>query len=107
MTVRRDAELRAPLTGDHFDGLLASLATAESWSAAADLLLRQLAKTAGAQRGVLLIIDAPTHRLNVTHTLATSDALTTGVGVPLDESEHPLVVAAVSLEAAGSSGPGL
>jgi PAS domain S-box-containing protein len=105
MTVRRDAELRAPLTGDHFDGLLASLATAESWSAAADLLLRQLAKTAGAQRGVLLIIDAPTHRLNVTHTLATSDALTTGVGVPLDESEHPLVVAAVSLEAVACSGP--
>jgi PAS domain S-box-containing protein len=105
MTVRRDAELRAPLTGDHFDGLLASLATAESWSAAADLLLRQLAKTAGAQRAVLLIIDAPTHRLEATHTLATSDALIAGVGVPLDESDHPLVVAAMSLEAVACSSP--
>jgi PAS domain S-box-containing protein len=105
MTVRRDAELRAPLTGDHLDGLLASLATAESWSAAADLLLRQLADTAGAQRALLLMIDRPTHRLRATHTVAIPEVLTAGAVLPLDESDHPVVVAAMSLEAVACSAP--
>jgi PAS domain S-box-containing protein len=105
MTVRRDAELPAPLTGDHLDGLLASLANAESWSAAADGLLRQLAEIAGTQRAVLLIIDGATHRLKPTHALMSPEALTAGVALPLDESDHPLLVAAMSLEAVACSAP--
>ena len=70
MTVGRDAtEQRARLTGDDLDGLLASLASGQSWADAAHMLLRQLAQTAGAQRAVLLMIDGPAHRLIVTHVL--------------------------------------
>src|SRR5919109_1376478 len=105
MTVRRDAELPAPLTGDHLDGLLASLATAESWSIAADLLLRQLADIGGTQHAVLLIIDGATHRLKATHALATREVLTAGVARPFGASGDPLVAAAMSLEAVACSAP--
>jgi PAS domain S-box-containing protein len=100
MTVGRDAaEPRTRLTGDDLDGLLTSLAGARSWTDAAHSLLRQLARTAGAQRAVLLMIDGPARRLKVTHVLGAPEELGSESTVLLEESDHPLVVAVMSLEA--------
>src|SRR5688572_24512686 len=76
MTVGRDAAaVAARLTGDDLDGLLTSLAHARSWTDAAHMLLRHLARTAGARRGLLLTIDGPSHRLKVTHSLGAPPSL--------------------------------
>jgi PAS domain S-box-containing protein len=88
----------ARLTGDDLDGLLTSLAHARSWTDAADMLLRHLTATAGAQRALLMTIDGPAHRLTVTHGLG-APALDADITVGLDETDHPLVVSAMSLEA--------
>jgi PAS domain S-box-containing protein len=106
MTVGRDtAEPRARLTGDDLDGLLTSLAGARSWTDAARLLLHHLAQTAGAQRAALLIIDGPAHRLNVTHVLGAPEVVGSESAVMLDENDHPLVVASMSLEAVACPSP--
>jgi PAS domain S-box-containing protein len=106
MTVGRDAaESPVPLTRDDLDSLLTSLAGARSWTDAARLLLRHLAQTAGAERAMLLMIDGPAHLLKVTHVLGAPDKLGADAAVLLDETDHPLVVAALSLEAVACSGP--
>src|SRR5688572_15446082 len=100
MRVGRDAaEPPARLTGDDLNGLLTSLARARSWTEAAHMLLRQLAQTAGAKRALLRMIDAPAHRLKVTHVLGAAHTLGADTAVQLDENDHPLVVSAMSLEA--------
>src|SRR5688572_11237062 len=105
MKVGRDAaESRPPLTGGDLDGLLTSLAGARSWTHAADLLLRQLAQTAGAKRAIFLMIDARANRLKATHVLGASQGLGADVALVLDEADHPLVLAAMSLEAVACRG---
>jgi len=108
MTVGRDAAAPAArLTGDDLDGLLTSLAHARSWTDGAHMLLRHLARTAGARRGLLLTIDGPSHRLKVTHTLGAPPSLGADTAVGLDENDHPLVVSTMSLEAVSCTGGGL
>jgi PAS domain S-box-containing protein len=100
MTVGRDAaESHASLIRDELDGLLTSLAGARSWTDAAHLLLRHLAQTAGAQRAALLTIYPPGHRLKVTQVVGAPDDLGADAVLLLEETDHPLVVAAMSLEA--------
>jgi PAS domain S-box-containing protein len=108
MTVGRDAAAPAArLTGDDFDGLLAALAHARSWTDAAHMLLRHLAHTAGARRALLLTIDASAHQLRVTHAVGVPPAFGADTAVGLDENDHPLVVSTMSLEAVGCPGGGL
>jgi PAS domain S-box-containing protein len=99
MVGRDAAEPPARLTGNDLDGLLTSLAHARSWTEAAQMLLRQLAQTAGAQRALLLMIDGAAHRLNVVQRVGVPENVGADVLVQLDEHDHPLVVAAMSLEA--------
>src|SRR5687767_2978521 len=100
MTVGRDAaESHASLIRDELDGLLTSLAGARSWTDAAHLLLRHLAQTAGAQRAALLMIYPPGQRLKVTHVVGAPDDLGADAALLLEETDHPLVVATMSLEA--------
>ncbi|HJR65762.1 MAG TPA: ATP-binding protein [Gemmatimonadaceae bacterium] len=96
---RNAAEAPARLTGDDLNGLLTSLAQAQSWTDAAHTLLRQLAQTAGARRALLLMIDGPAHRLKVTHVVGAPETLGADALIQLDENDHPLVVSAMSLEA--------
>ena len=108
MTVGRDAaESQAPLTRDALDALLTSLAGARFWADAARLLLRHLAEAAGAERAVLLMLDPPAHRLKVTHVEGAPEQLGADVSIPLDETDHPLVVAAMTLEAVACPSPAL
>jgi PAS domain S-box-containing protein len=100
MPVGRDAaESQTSLTRDDLDGLLTSLAGARSWTDAAHLLLRHLAQMAGAQRSALLMIEGPAHRLKVTQVLGPADDLRADASIALDETDHPVVVAAMALEA--------
>ncbi len=100
MIVGRDAaEPWARLTGDDLDALLTSLAHAQSWTDAAQMLLRHLSGTAGARRALLLTIDGASHRLQVTHAVGEPQPPGDAIAIGLDEAEHPLVVAAMSLEA--------
>ena len=106
MTVGRDAaEPPARLTGDDLDGLLTSLANAQSWTEAAHLLLRHLAQKAGAQRAVLLMIDGPGHRLKAVDALGTTMPPASEGLIQLDEADHPLVVSTMALEAVSCGDP--
>ncbi len=69
------------------------------------MLLRQLAQTARAQRALLLIIDAAAHRLRVTERVGVPELMGADSVIQLDENDHPLVVAAMSLEAVACGGP--
>ena len=106
MMVGRDAaEPPARLTGDDLDGLLTSLANAQSWTEAAHLLLSHLAQKAGARRAVLLMIDGPGHRLKAVDALgATTPPASEGL-IQLDETDHPLVVSTMALEAVACGDP--
>ena len=106
MMVGRDAaEPPSRLTGDDLDGLLTSLAHAQSWTEAGHLLLRHLAQKAGAQRAMLLRIDGPAHRLTVVGGLGATTAPASEGLIQLDETDHPLVVSAMVLEAVSCSDP--
>jgi PAS domain S-box-containing protein len=63
------------------------------------MLLRHLSGTAGAQRALLLTIDGAAHRLRVTHAVGEPQPRADAIAIGLDETDHPLVVAATSLEA--------
>ena len=67
------------------------------------MLLRQLAQTAGAQRALLLMIDSAAHRLKATERIGVPESLGADAVIQLDEHDHPLVVAATSLEAVACS----
>jgi PAS domain S-box-containing protein len=102
----RDAAEPPPrLTGDDLDGLLTSLAHARSWTEAAQMLLRHLARTAGAPRALLLLIDAPAQRLRVVQVIGEPQSLGSETVIGLDEHDHPLVVATMSLEAVACQDP--
>jgi PAS domain S-box-containing protein len=106
MPVGRDAaESHTSLIRDDLDGLLTSLAGARLWTDAAHLLLRHLARAAGAQRAALLMIYPQGHRLKVTHVVGPPDDLGADAAVMLEETDHPLVVAAMALEAVACRAP--
>jgi len=105
MTVGRDAtEPPARLTGDDLDALLTSLASAPSWTEAAQVLLRQLGKVAGAERSLLLMVDGPAGRLRPAESLGVREP-DADAAIQLTEADHPLVVAAMTLEAVACPGP--
>ena len=106
MTVGRDAA--APLarpTGDDLNALLTSLAEAASWTDAGRVLLRHLARAAGAERAVLLTIDGQARRLKVATVIGAPEDTGAALALPLDEADHPLVVSAMSLEAVACPRP--
>ena len=105
MVGRDPAEPPERLTGNDLDGLLTSLAHARSWTEAAQMLLRQLAQTAGAQRALLLMIDGAAHRLKVAQVVGVPETAAADAPIQLDEHDHPLVVAAMSLEAVACNDP--
>ncbi|HJU69887.1 MAG TPA: ATP-binding protein [Gemmatimonadaceae bacterium] len=105
MVGRDAADPPARFTGNDLDGLLTSLAHARSWTEAAQMLLRQLAQTAGARRALLLMIDGAAHRLKVTERVGVPETLGADSVIQLDENDHPLVVAAMSLEAVACGDP--
>jgi PAS domain S-box-containing protein len=106
MTAGRDAAARpARPSGDDLDALLTSLAEAASWTDAGRVLLRHLARAAGAQRAVLLTIDGQARRLMVATVMGEPGDMGAALAVSLDEADHPLVVAAMSLEAVACPQP--
>jgi PAS domain S-box-containing protein len=105
MVGRDAADPPVRLAGNDLDGLLTSLAHARTWTEAAQMLLRQLAQTAGAQRALLLMIDAAAHRLKVAQRVGVPETAAAEPLIQLDEHDHPLVVAAMSLEAVSCNDP--
>ncbi|MGQ0714988.1 MAG: PAS domain-containing sensor histidine kinase [Gemmatimonadaceae bacterium] len=100
MAVGRDPAGASPrLTGHELDELLVTLASARSWTDAAHTLLTHLARAANAERGVLLMVDKARRRVAATQVFGKLTMPGAEAAVPLDEADHPLVAAAMSLEA--------